>query len=51
MTVHYYVKQGESMKGNFEPNKYKDEYQDRIKKAIDEKLDGKKITKIKRQHY
>ena len=28
--------------------RHKDEYQDRIKKAIDEKLDGKKITKIKR---
>ena len=35
-----------SLKGKFEPSKYKDEYQDRIKKAIDEKLDGKKITKI-----
>ena len=42
------IKLIESMKGDFEPNKYKDEYQDRIKKAIDEKLDGKKITKIKR---
>ena len=42
------IKLIESMEGVFEPNKYKDEYQDRIKKAIDEKLDGKKITKIKR---
>ena len=42
------IKLIEIMKGYFEPNKYKDEYQDRIKKAIDEKLDGKKITKIKR---
>ena len=33
-----------SMKGTFEPNKYKDEYQDNIKKAISKKLSGKKIT-------
>ena len=38
------------MEGVFEPNKYKDEYQNRIKKAIDEKLDGKKITKTKRSN-
>ena len=41
------VKLIESMKGSFEPSKYKDEYQDRIKKAIDDKLNGKKITKTK----
>ena len=41
------VKLIDSMEGKFEPNKYKDEYQDNIKKAIDTKLDGKKITKTK----
>ena len=44
------IKLIESMEGVFEPNKYKDEYQNRIKKAIDEKLDGKKITKTKRSN-
>lgn len=33
----------ENLKGKFEPEKYKDEYQDNIKNAIDDKLDGKKI--------
>ncbi len=37
----------ESMEGEFESSKYKDEYQDRIKKAIDSKLGGKKIAKTK----
>ncbi len=32
-----------SLKGKFEPEKYKDEYQDNIKKAINDKLDGKEI--------
>lgn len=32
-----------SLKGKFEPSKYKDEYQDNLKKAIDDKMDGKKI--------
>lgn len=32
-----------SLKGKFEPLKYKDEYQDNIKNAINDKLDGKKI--------
>ncbi len=41
------VKLIESMKGEFEPHKYKDEYQETLKKAIDDKLDGKKITKTK----
>ncbi len=41
------VKLIESMDGEFEPHKYKDEYQDKIKMAIDAKLDGKKITKTK----
>ena len=35
------------MKGNFEPHKYKDEYQDNIKKAINDKLNGKEIKKTK----
>ena len=34
-----------SMKSSFEPEKYKDEYQDNIKEAIDDKLSGKKIKK------
>lgn len=36
-----------AMSGKFEPNKYKDEYQDRIKKAIKQKANGKKIEKVK----
>ena len=41
------VKLIESMDGEFKPHEYKDEYQDKIKMAIDAKLDGKKITKTK----
>ena len=41
------VKLIESMEGEFKPHEYKDEYQDKIKMAIDAKLDGKKITKTK----
>ena len=41
------IKLIESMEGEFDPSKYKDEYQDRIKNAIDDKLNGKKITKTK----
>lgn len=37
----------ESMKSSFEPKKYKDEYQDNIKSAINDKIDGKKIKKSK----
>ena len=37
----------ESMKSSFEPKKYKDEYQDNIKNAINDKIDGKKIKKSK----
>lgn len=33
----------DSLKGEFTPEKYKDEYQNNIKKAIDDKLDGKQI--------
>lgn len=32
-----------SLKGKFEPEKYKDEYQQSIKNAINDKLDGKEI--------
>lgn len=37
----------ESMKSSFEPKKYKDEYQDNIKNAINDKIDAKKIKKSK----
>lgn len=37
-----------SLKGKFEPNKYKDEYQNNIKKAIEDKIDGKEIKATKR---
>lgn len=36
-----------NMKGKFEPKKYQDEYQDNIKKAINDKLHGKEIKKAK----
>lgn len=39
-----------SMKGHFEPQKYKDEYQNELKKAIDEKLEGKKIKAKKKSN-
>ena len=39
-----------SMKTTFEPEKYKDEYQNNIKKAIDAKLNGKKIKGTKKQN-
>lgn len=32
-----------SLKGSFDPTKYKDEYQDNIKKAIEAKIDGKSV--------
>lgn len=38
-----------SLKGKFEPEKYKDEYQERIKKAIDDKLNGKTIKVSKKR--
>lgn len=41
------VKLIESMDGEFKHHEYKDEYQETLKKAIDDKLDGKKITKTK----
>ncbi len=41
------IKLIKAMTGKFEPEKYKDEYQDKIKKAIEQKIDGKEITKAK----
>lgn len=39
----------DSLTDKFEPEKYKDEYQENIKKAIDDKLEGKEIkTKTKK---
>lgn len=43
------VKLINNLKGKFEPEKYKDEYQNRIKEAIDDKLDGKSIKKRKQK--
>lgn len=39
-----------SLKGKFEPEKYKDEYQDNIKKAIEDKVEGKSIKKVKKNN-
>lgn len=44
------VKLIDSMSGKFEPSKYKDEYQESIKKAIDDKLNGNKIPKKKKSN-
>ncbi len=44
------IKLVESMEGKFEPSKYKDEYQNNIKKAIDSKLSGKKVTTFKKNN-
>lgn len=38
-----------NMSSKFEPKNYKDEYQNIIKKAIDDKLSGKKIKGVKRK--
>lgn len=43
------IKLIESLKGDFEPEKYKDEYQDNIKNAIDDKLNGKTIKSKKKK--
>lgn len=34
----------ESMSGKFEPDKYKDEYRERVQAAIEQKINGKEIT-------
>lgn len=39
-----------SLKGKFEPSKYKDEYQDNIRKAIEDKVNGKKIKSVKKKN-
>lgn len=39
-----------SLNGKFEPNKYRDEYQDNIRKAIDDKLNGKKVKSTRRKN-
>ncbi len=39
----------DSLKGSFEPEKYRDEYQDNIKNAIEDKLNGKKIKGQKKK--
>lgn len=39
-----------SLKGKFEPQKYRDEYQDNIKKAIDDKLEGKAVKGTKKKN-
>lgn len=38
-----------SLKGKFEPSKYKDEYQSSIKKAIEAKIEGKSIKSSKKK--
>ena len=43
------IKLIDSLSTRFEPEKYRDEYQDNIKKAIDDKLNGKKIKGTKKK--
>lgn len=43
------IKLIESLKGKFEPEKYKDEYQNNIKKAIEDKLNGRKVKGQKKK--
>ena len=38
-----------AMNGHFTPEEYIDEYQNRLKKAIDKKINGKEITKVKKK--
>ncbi len=38
----------ESLKGHFEPEKYHDEYQEKIEQAITDKLHGRKVKKAKK---
>lgn len=44
------IKLIDSLKGKFEPQKYQDEYQKNIKSAIDDKLNGQEIKKVKRKN-
>ena len=39
-----------NLKGKFEPNKYKDEYQNNLKDAINNKLEGKSIKGVKKKN-
>lgn len=41
------IKLIDSLTDNFKPEEYKDEYQNRIKDAINKKMHGEKITKVK----
>ncbi len=43
------IKLIESLSGKFEPEKYKDEYQENIRRAIDDKLEGKEIKTKKKK--
>ncbi len=43
------IKLIDNLKGKFEPQKYKDEYQNKIKEAIDDKLKGKKIKTTRKK--
>lgn len=43
------IKLIDSLSAKFTPEKYKDEYQDNIKKAIDDKLNGKEIKGAKKK--
>jgi len=42
------IKLIDNLKGHFEPEKYKDLYQNKIREAIDAKLNGKKVKKLKK---
>lgn len=44
------IKLIDSLKGKFEPEKYKDEYQNNLKKAINNKIDGKVIKGTKKKN-
>ena len=43
------IKLIEMKSSKFEPQKYEDEYQDIIKKAVKDKLDGKEIKEVKKK--
>ena len=44
------IKLIEERSGKFEPDKYQDEYQNNIREAISDKLDGKKIKSVKKRN-
>ena len=39
-----------SLKGDFEPEKYKDEYQNNLRNAIEDKIEGKTIKTAKKKN-